>query len=242
MEKHLHPGQTLFGWIHAVQGRAITDLLVGKRMTAVAWEDMFETGGRHVFWRNNEIAGEAALIHAAPFSARLPHEWTAAILGRGNCARGAWRILEKCGAKVTIFPKERMFQLRDEVERYDAVVNALLWNVFDKRLVLSREDVKRMKRGALIIDISCDAEGICLETTHPTTIDDPVYELEGVIHYAVDHTASIFHRSASDAVSAEVARWLDRLIEGTPDEVIAKATIIKDGEILDERIKKFQNR
>ncbi|MDD4858201.1 MAG: N(5)-(carboxyethyl)ornithine synthase [Candidatus Krumholzibacteria bacterium] len=238
----LRPGMTLFGWVHAVQGREITDVLLDRGMTAIAWEDMFEEGRLHVFWRNNEIAGESAVIHSARFSGRLPYEWNAAILGRGNCARGAFRILEKMGAEVVIYPKERMFLLRDEVERYDVVVNALLWDVFEKRLVLSADDIKRMKKGSMIIDVSCDSEGMCIETTHPTTIDDPVFVRDGVIHYAVDHTASLFRHSATDAISAAVAPYLDCIIEGEPNAVLDRATIIRGGRILDDRIRRFQNR
>jgi N5-(carboxyethyl)ornithine synthase len=238
----IKPGSILFGWVHAVQGREITGILVDRRMTAVAWEDMFEEGRLHVFWRNNEIAGEAAVIHAARFSGRLPYEWNVAVLGRGNCARGALRILEKIGAKATVYPKERMFKLRDDVERYDVVVNALLWDVFETRLVLSAADIKRMKRGSMIIDVSCDSEGMCIETTHPTTIVDPVFVLHGVIHYAVDHTASLFCRSATAAISAAAAPYIDYLIEGARNDVLDRATIIRDGKILDERIIRFQNR
>lgn len=41
--------QTVFGWIHAVQNRDITDKLINGKLTAYAWEDMFEKS-RHVFW------------------------------------------------------------------------------------------------------------------------------------------------------------------------------------------------
>ena len=37
-----HSKQTLFGWLHAVQGRAVTDFLLERRMTGIAWEDMYE--------------------------------------------------------------------------------------------------------------------------------------------------------------------------------------------------------
>jgi len=82
MVDSLREGQTLFGWIHAVQGRRITDVLTEKSMTAVAWEDMYEDGV-HTFRRNNEIAGEAAIIHAAPFTGRLPCEWKFSAAGPG---------------------------------------------------------------------------------------------------------------------------------------------------------------
>ncbi len=54
--------QTIFGWVHAVQNRDITDILLQNKLTAYCWEDMHYLG-RHVFWRNNEIAGEAAVMH-----------------------------------------------------------------------------------------------------------------------------------------------------------------------------------
>ena len=53
--------QTIFGWIHATQNRDITDKLLASGLTAFAWEKMFQKG-RHVFWRNNELAGEAAVL------------------------------------------------------------------------------------------------------------------------------------------------------------------------------------
>ena len=55
-DEYFQMGTTLFGWIHAVQGRPITDALIEYSMTAIAWEEMFEDN-RHSFWRNNEISG-----------------------------------------------------------------------------------------------------------------------------------------------------------------------------------------
>ncbi len=132
--------------------------------------------------------------------------------------------------------------LRDEVERYDVVVNALLWDVFEKRLVLAAADLRRMRRGSMIVDVSCDSEGMCIETTHPTTIDDPVFVRDGVIHYAVDHTASLFRHSATRAISEALAPYLDLVIEEASNDVLERATIIRDGKILDDRINKFQGR
>ena len=61
----------LFGWIHAVQGPQMTDAFVDNKMTAIAWEEMFENG-RHCFWRNNEIAGEASVMHAFLYLHKFP--------------------------------------------------------------------------------------------------------------------------------------------------------------------------
>ena len=91
--------QTVFGWVHAVQNRDITDKLIAGRLSAYAWEDMFEKG-RHIFWRNNELAGEAAIMHAFQCYGRMPYETNVAVIGRGNTARGAIRVLNMLGADV----------------------------------------------------------------------------------------------------------------------------------------------
>ena len=94
--------QILFGWIHAVQSREITDMIIDRKLTVFAWEDMYENG-RHCFWRNNEIAGEAAVCHAYMCHGVFPYNTKAAILGKGNIARGALRTLNYMGADVTVY-------------------------------------------------------------------------------------------------------------------------------------------
>ncbi len=241
MTECLKQGQTLFGWVHAVQNKRVTDILIERKMTAVAWGEMFE-GGVHVYRRNNEIAGEGAVIHASCFCGILPSEWRVALLGLGNCGKGAYHALEGLGAEITVYHRDRIFHLKDEIESYNVVVNTLLWDMFEERVVLSRDDVRRMEEGSMIIDVSCDAEGMCLDTTHPTTISDPVYLEEGVIHYAVDHVPAIFYKSASRSISSETARYLDFLSRGEHNQTLEDATVIKDGEILDQRIIRFQKR
>ena len=73
--------QTVFGWIHAVQNRNITDALLAGNLTVFAWEDMFYKN-RHVFYRNNEIAGEAAVMHAFQYYGAMPYNLKVALLGR----------------------------------------------------------------------------------------------------------------------------------------------------------------
>jgi N5-(carboxyethyl)ornithine synthase len=233
-------GQTLFGWIHAVQGRAITDFLIEKKMTAIAWEEMFENG-RHVFWRNNELAGEAAVLHAFMYFGRPAYECDVAVLGRGNCARGAIRVLEKLGAKIMVYDKKTITHFRNELDKYDVIVNAVLWDVFRSDRLIYREELQRMKRGAMIIDISCD-EGLEIETSRPTTIENPIYIVDGIIHYVVDHTASLFWKSASEAISREVKKYIDDLVEDKLNPVLEAAKIIERGKILDEKIVRFQRR
>lgn len=239
-DEYFRPGRLLFGWIHAVQGRQITDLLVKNKMTAIAWEEMFENG-RHCFWHNNEIAGEAAVLHAFIKWGRLAYKSVVAVIGCGNVARGAIRTLERLGCNVTVYDRKTVHLISKEIGRYDVVVNAVLWNVFNEYHLIYEEDLAKMKPGAMIVDISCD-DGLCIESSRPTTIDEPVYLHLGIFHYAVDHTPSLFYKSASESISKVVARFIDDLIKEKSNHVLDQATIIRDGIILDQRINRFQHR
>ncbi len=231
---------TLFGWIHAVQGRQMTDALLGNQMTAIAWEDMY-SDGRHTFWRNNEISGEAATAHALLQWGRLPYECDIAIIGRGNVARGALRALERYGCETIVYDRKTSHLLRREIGRYDVIVNGVLWDVFRDDHLVYEEDLEKMKPGSMIVDISCDPH-MGIETSHATSINEPVYWHKGILHYAVDHTPTLFFRSASQSISKEVARFLDKLVMGDTDATLDRATIIRRGVILDDRIRRFQKR
>ncbi len=238
--QYYQEGQTFFGWVHAVQGRSIVDFFVSKKMSAIAWEDMYEKD-RYVFWRNREICGEAAVVHALPYLRRLPDEIKVAMIGRGNCARGAFKMLSRLGAEVRFYDRLTVKHLRDEIGEYDMVINAVMWDVFRTDHLIYRTDLQNMKPGSMLIDISCD-EAMGIETSHPTTIEDPVYVVDGVIHYAVDHTPSIFAKSATESISTALYPFVDDLVEEQARPVFENATCIKDGRILDERIIRFQHR
>ena len=232
--------QTIFGWVHLVQNHDITDAVLNGRLTTYCWEDMYEKG-RHSFWRNNEMAGEAAIMHAFRCYGEMPYNTKVALIGRGNVASGALRILTCLGADVTVYSRRTEQLLRDELDRYDVIVNALLWDTSRKDHIIYREDLKRLKHNALIIDVSCDRAG-AIETSIPTTIEEPIYVVDGVMHYVVDHTPSLFYKTASVGISEEVCKYLDELILDQPGKVLRDSIGIKKGEILDQRIRDFQGR
>ena len=239
--EHLHE-QIIFGWIHAVQNRDITDKIINAKLTAYAWEDMFEMG-RHVFWRNNEIAGEAAIMHAYLLHGIFPYNTKVAVLGRGNTARGAIRMLNDMGAQVCTYDRKTEQLFQKELGQFDVVVNSILWDTTRKDHIIYREDLKRMKPGAMIVDISCDRAG-AVETSIPTTINNPDYIVDGIRHYVVDHTPSLFYKSTSMSISGVVADNIDFLIQNkhSVSAVLRSALVIDRGRIIDQRINSFQNR
>lgn len=232
--------QTIFGWVHAVQNKDITDKLINNKLTAIAWEDMFDSG-RHIFWRNNEIAGEAAIVHAYTLHGLFPYNTKVALLGKGNIARGALKILTMMGADVTVYDRRTEKLLRDEIGNYDVFVNGILWDTSRKDHIIYKEDLLKMKRGAMIIDISCDRNG-GVETSVPTTLDKPVYTVDGIVHYAVDHTPTLFYKTISESLSENIISYINSLISENSDQVLIEATVVKDGTIIDQRINQFQGR
>lgn len=233
-------GQTIWGWVHAVQNREITDKLINGRLTAFAWEDMYD-GGRHCFWRNNEIAGEAAVMHAYMCYGAFPYNTKVAVIGRGNTANGAIKTLNELGATVTIYNRHTEALLKNELSEYDVIVNAVLWDTKRKDHIISRKDLRSMKRNSMIIDISCDRNG-GIETSIPTSFEKPTYMVDGVLHYVVDHTLSLFYKTASESISKEVSKYVDQLLEMRPQEVLNAAEIVRKGELIDPRIATFQGR
>lgn len=232
--------QTLFGWVHAVQNKEITDKIINNKLTAYAWEDMFDNG-KHVFWRNNEIAGEAAIIHAFQCYGLMPYNAKVALLGRGNVAMGALKILTLLGADVTVYTRKDEKLFRKELGNYDVIVNGILWDVSRTDHIIYYSDLKRMKPNAMIIDISCDKNG-GVESSIPTTIDNPTYTINGIMHYVVDHTPSLFYKTTSISISEKVCKYIDLLCMNKENEVLKNSKCIEKGIILDKRINDFQKR
>ena len=78
----------------------------------------------------------------------------------------------------------------------DVVINCIFWPKTRKDHLIYREDLKMMKKGAMIIDVACDDEG-AVETCRSTCHKDPIYYEEGIMHYCVDNIPSAFAQTAS---------------------------------------------
>ena len=234
------PGKLLFGWAHAVQDTAFTTAAIQGRHTVLAWEELYDHG-RYVFYRNREIAGEAAVLQAFLHLGKMPYESTVAIYGSGQTAKGALRILNGLGAEVDVYKWKQIDLFRRNMGKYDMLINCCMWDTSRTDRLIYREDLKKLKRGAMIVDVSCDPE-LEIETSRPTTIDNPVYEVDGVLHYAVDNTPALFPITVSRSFSRLLAPMVDPVLEDRLPEEMEKAVVIRDGQVLDERIQAFRQR
>ena len=74
--------------------------------------------------------------------------------------------------------------LLEQIAGADLVIGAVLIHGAVAPKLIRREDLKTMRNGAVIVDVSVD-QGGCIETTHPTTHENPTFIVDGVIHYGV---------------------------------------------------------
>jgi len=108
---------------------------------------------------------------------------------------------------------------RGAIERYiaqaDLVIGAVLVAGARAPVVVTQEMVKSMKRGSVIVDVAVD-QGGCIETIHETTHKEPVYELHGVLHYAVGNMpGAVPHTSTYALTNATLPYLLDVAKLGT---------------------------
>lgn len=142
------------------------------------------------------------------------------ILGGGVVGTNAARMAMGLEAKVTILDKslERLYELdmqfgptlntifstRDAVEEYvmraDLVIGAVLVPGAAAPRLVSAEMVKRMKRGAVLVDVAID-QGGCFETSRPTTHAEPTYIVDEVVHYCVANMPGGVARTSTFALN-----------------------------------------
>jgi len=120
----LREGGNLWGYPHCAQQRAITQAAVDRKLTLIAFEDMFAwspTGqmGRHTFYKNNEMAGYCAVLHALRLKGIDGHYGNprkTIILGFGAVSRGAIYALKAHGFRdITICIQRPDHEVREEV-------------------------------------------------------------------------------------------------------------------------------
>jgi alanine dehydrogenase len=112
---------------------------------------------------------------------------------------GLRRIDEQFKGRVRTLPLSA-HAVEEEIRDADIVIGAVLVPGGRTPILITREMLKTMKRGSVIVDVSVD-QGGCIETSHPTTHDDPVFEVEGIIHYCVANMPGAYPRTSTLALT-----------------------------------------
>ena len=102
-------------------------------------------------------------------------------------------------ANVQLLHSNR-FAIREQIVDADLVVGGVLIPGAKAPKLIRREDLKTMQPGSVIVDVAVD-QGGCVETIHPTTHENPTYEVDGVIHYAVANMPGAVPRTSTFALT-----------------------------------------
>lgn len=204
-----------------------------------------------------EKGGRGIMLGAVPTVAPP----TVLILGAGQLGAAAARHSVAAGAHTIVIDHD-VARLRvvhadtnghavtivadsDRLERYTAIADVVIGAVHipggRAPFIVSREMVRGMKKGAVIVDAAID-QGGCVETSRPTTLADPVFEAEGVIHYCVPNMTASVARTASRALASAALPYLVEIAEGGIDVALrrdpglAKGVCLYRGELVHPRI------
>ncbi len=141
------------------------------------------------------------------------------VIGGGNVGTHAARVAAGMGAQVTVLDMslQRLRYLDDAFSgvfrtRYasrgntaelvaaaDMVVGAVLIPGAAAPKLISRAQLADMKPGAALVDVAID-QGGCFETSRPTTHDDPIYDVDGIMHYCVANMPGAVARTSTIAL------------------------------------------
>lgn len=286
--EELRIGGLIWGYPHCAQQKDITQAAIDRKLTLIAFEDMFVWSpkgqiGRHTFYKNNELAGYSAVIHALQLKGIDGHygnQRKVIIFSFGAVSRGAIYALKAHGFRdITICIQRPDHEVREEildvhyvrirdgvenearlvvVERdgsvrplsdliseSEIIINGIYQDTDNPINFVTEEEKEILKPGCLIIDVSCD-EGMGFYFAKPTTFKNPMFRVNNIDYYAVDHTPSYYWESASRSISAAVIVHLPTIIEGPKawmkNSTIQKAINTDNGVIKKESVLSFQNR
>jgi alanine dehydrogenase len=105
----------------------------------------------------------------------------------------------------TLFSNRR--NIVDQLSKADLLVGAVLLPGAKAPSLVLRDDLKLMKDGSVIVDVAVD-QGGCVETVRPTTHDDPIFVVEGVIHYCVANMPGAVPRTSTLALTNATSPYM----------------------------------
>ncbi|RKY89382.1 alanine dehydrogenase [candidate division KSB1 bacterium] len=178
------------------------------------------------------------------------------ILGGGVVGSNAAIIAAGFGAKVTILDinvdrlrylseimPRNVFTLysdahtiRDSLKTADLVVGGVLITGAKAPKLITREMLKLMKPGSVIVDVAVD-QGGCVETTHPTTHDDPTFVVDGILHYCVANMPGAVPITSTKALNNATFPYALELANKGYEKAIKENEELKKGvNIIDKKI------
>jgi alanine dehydrogenase len=205
-------------------------------MSEVAGRMSVQIGAQYLEAQNG---GRGVLLGGVPGVAPA----NVVVLGGGVVGTNAAKIAVGMGAHVTVIDRNlnrlrelddifnqqvvtlasNVFTISDTLKHADLVIGAVLIPGAAAPKIVRRQMIANMKRGAVVVDVAID-QGGCFETSHATTHTEPVYFVDGVLHYcvsnmpaAVPHTSTFSLTNATFPYLLELAnKGLERAVDEHP--------------------------
>jgi len=182
-------------------------------MSAVAGRMSIQVGAHYL---EKEAGGRGVLLGGVP-GIEPGH---VLILGSGTVGTNAAQMAVGLGASVTVMGRNpsRLAELKKkllgkiktrvatreniimEISRADLVIGAVLIPGAEAPKLITRDMLPLMQKNSVLVDVSID-QGGCAETSKPTTHSDPVYKVEGIIHYCVANMPGAVPRTSTFALT-----------------------------------------
>jgi alanine dehydrogenase len=213
--KKLRPGQLLFTYLHLAPDIKQAEALLNSGCIAIAYETVTDENG--------------GLPLLTPMSV-LPAMVT--ILGAGVVGTNAMRIALGMGAHVVLIDRSMKrlreldyqygnrittaFSSAEAIEKHlmisDLVIGSVLVPGAAAPKLVTREHIRKMRPGSVVVDVSID-QGGCFETSRPTTHTKPIYIEEGVVHYCVTNMPAGVPRTSAIALNNATMPFIIALAE-----------------------------
>jgi alanine dehydrogenase len=158
------------------------------------------------------------------------HRGVVTVIGGGVSGTNAVKIAVGLGAEVIIIEKNQKrleylddifgtqvttlmsdpTNIEESIQRSDLVIGSVLIPGAKAPKLVTREMIKKMNPGAVVVDIAID-QGGCFETSKPTSHEKPVYTEEGVIHYCVTNMPGAVARTSTFALTNHTSQYAIKL-------------------------------
>ena len=210
-------------------------------MSEVAGRMAVQVGAQYLEAPNG---GRGILLGGVPGVARA----NCVILGGGVVGNNAAKMALGLGANVTIIDinlnrlrelddiyngqvvtlASNVWTVREALRLADLVIGAVLIPGASAPKVVRRDMIAQMKRGAVAVDVAID-QGGCMETSRPTTHTDPIYFVDGVLHYCVSNMPAAVPHTSTLALTNATFPYLLQLADKGMERAVEDSDAIREG-------------
>jgi alanine dehydrogenase len=120
------------------------------------------------------------------------------------------------------------YHIADAVKKADLLIGAVLLPGRSAPRVITRKMIASMQPGSVFVDVSVD-QGGCCETTRPTSHSDPVYSVDGVVHYCVTNMPGAMPRTSTIALTNATLPYVRKIADLSLKGAIAENPLLKGG-------------